>query len=149
VKILTNCHNLFRNPLHWPICVLRKCIPPGSKYDVTVLTSSLPFPWAKFLFVVALLLSVAPFSGVVSCQIRRVWNYFSYHGLCPPVAQLGASARHFHRPLAFYGISSPSNQIYFWIHQKKIWWIFFLTGWTVCHGHVSVGGARGTRARWY
>ncbi len=27
VKILTNCHNLLRNLLHWPICVLRKCIP--------------------------------------------------------------------------------------------------------------------------
>jgi hypothetical protein len=28
--------------------------------------------------------------------MRQVWNYFSYHGLGPPVAQLGASARHFH-----------------------------------------------------
>jgi hypothetical protein len=27
VKILTHCHNLLRNPLHWPICVLRKWIP--------------------------------------------------------------------------------------------------------------------------
>ncbi len=27
VKILTNCHNLLQNPLHWPICVFRKWIP--------------------------------------------------------------------------------------------------------------------------
>jgi hypothetical protein len=27
VKILTNCHNLLGNPLHGPMCVLRKCIP--------------------------------------------------------------------------------------------------------------------------
>ena len=27
VKILTNCHYMFENPLLWPICVLRKCIP--------------------------------------------------------------------------------------------------------------------------
>ncbi len=27
VKILTNCHNLPRNPFQWPICVFRKCIP--------------------------------------------------------------------------------------------------------------------------
>ncbi len=27
VKILTNCHNLLRNPLHWPICVIRWWIP--------------------------------------------------------------------------------------------------------------------------
>ncbi len=38
----------------------------GSKYDLTVLISSLPFPWAKVLFVVALLWSTANFSGVVS-----------------------------------------------------------------------------------
>ncbi len=27
VKILTNCHNLPRNPFQWPICVFRNCIP--------------------------------------------------------------------------------------------------------------------------
>ena len=115
------------------ICFGIHCIDPsvcfenafhtGSKYDVTVLTASLPFPWAKFLFVVALLLSAAPFSGVVSCQMRRTWNYFSYHGLCPSVVQLGASTRHFHRPLTFCGVLSPSTQFFFWIHQISFWWI--------------------------
>ena len=38
----------------------------GSNYDVTVLTVSFPFPGAKFLFVVTLFLSAAPFSVVVS-----------------------------------------------------------------------------------
>ncbi len=42
VKILTNSHNLLRNPLHWPICLLWKCSP----HRVKVLrdcTYSIPF----------------------------------------------------------------------------------------------------------
>ncbi len=42
VKILTNSHNLIRNPLHWPICLIWKCIP----HRVKVLrdcTYSIPF----------------------------------------------------------------------------------------------------------
>jgi hypothetical protein len=88
------------------ICFGIHCIDPsvcfenafhtGSKYDVTVRTASLSFPRDKFLFVVALFLSAAQ----RSCQMRRVWNYSSYHGLCPAVEQVGTSTWHFHRPLS-------------------------------------------------
>jgi hypothetical protein len=76
VKILTNCHNLLRNPLHWPICVFRKWIPHrvkvwrGCEY---------PSQW--------------------SSQIRPVWNISLYHGLRPAVPHVRVSARHCHRPL--------------------------------------------------
>ncbi len=66
VKILTNCHNLLRNPLYWPIFVLRKCIPHRVKVWRGCAHSITLFPLrAKFLFVVVLFLSVAPFSVVV------------------------------------------------------------------------------------
>jgi hypothetical protein len=131
--------------------VLRKCIPHRVKVwrDCPHIISSFPLSQIPIRGCLAFVI----FSGVVSCQMRRVWNYFSYHGLCPPVEQLGASVRHFHRPLAFcdmlspFFCLSPSTQFFFEFTKKKLK-IFFLTGWTVCHGHASVGAARGTRTRW-
>jgi hypothetical protein len=49
--------------------------------------------------------------------MRRVWNYFPYHGLCPPVAQLGASARHFHRSLRLPLPSVASTQFFFELNK--------------------------------
>ncbi len=44
MKILTNCHNLLRNRLHRPICVIRKCIPHRVKVwrDCPHIISSFP-----------------------------------------------------------------------------------------------------------
>ncbi len=73
------------------ICFGIHCIDPsvcfenafhtGSKYDVAVRTTSLSFPWSKFLFVVPLFLSDACLtplcSGRVRCDGCGSWNYSS------------------------------------------------------------------------
>ena len=51
-----------------------------------------------------------------SCQMRRVWNYSSYHGLCPPVAQLDAqSLRGIPLPSVAYCLRVLNfKQFFFW-----------------------------------
>ncbi len=107
VKILTNCHNLLQNPLYWPICVLRKCIPHrvkvwrGCAHNITF------FPLrAKFLFVVVLFLSAAPFSVVVP-DATGVELFFVARTVSGSV-QVCASVRHFHRPRRSSSVASLS-----------------------------------------
>ncbi len=72
VKILTNYHILIRNPLHWPICVLRTCIPHRVKL------------WRD----------------CPHCIVSFPWSQSPIHG-CPPVEQIGVSVWHLHHPLLF------------------------------------------------
>jgi hypothetical protein len=68
VKILTNCHNLFRNPLHWPICVFRKWIPHRVKVWRGCENN-----------IVFFLLSQVPIRG---CLVFVTWTLLSGRVLC-------------------------------------------------------------------
>ena len=59
-----------------------------------------------------------------------MWNYDSYHGLCPTVAQFGASSRNYHRPLL--------PPVYLVSRQLKKVEHFFFFDW-LSHCHTSPG----------
>jgi hypothetical protein len=113
VKILTNCHNLLRNPWYWPICVLRKWIPHRVKVWRGCAHNIAFFPLrarAKFLFVVALFLSAAPFSAVVP-DATDVELFFVAR-TASGSAEVRASARHCHRPLRSSSVYVETGKAY-------------------------------------
>ncbi len=161
VKILTNCHNLLRNPLHWPICVLRKCIPHRVKVWRDCPHSISSFPLSQIPIrgclasVSCTLLKGRVVSDATGVEIFFLSRAVSASGtarrfcaaLPPSPCHTSPLSNSRSWCLLWHVVSEHS--IFFWIHQKKICEFFFFTGWTVCHGHASVGGARGTKVRWY